>query len=154
MAESKVVQRVEKLLRLARPDAGSSEHERASAALEAAKLIAENNLVVREKEAAPARPAAPKRRPSRPTRNQSWVVTTTVRNSDGTQTSYTDYPEPNFHNPFPSSPPPGWVKSIAARDSLCADPSCGERVERGEQVWMRMRGFEAEYLHADGPCGW
>jgi hypothetical protein len=45
--KAKVIERAEKLLRLASPTSGSTEHERAAAALEAAKLIAEHDLVVR-----------------------------------------------------------------------------------------------------------
>lgn len=44
----KVLSTVEKLLRLAAPTSGAPQPERESAALEAARLISENNLVVRE----------------------------------------------------------------------------------------------------------
>lgn len=43
------IDRANKLLRLAAPSANNSESERTSAALEAAKVIAENNLIVSEK---------------------------------------------------------------------------------------------------------
>lgn len=155
MADAKIIRRVENLLRLARPDANTSDHERASAALEAAKLFAEHDLVVRDKNEAPVVPpprkrARPKPPPSRP---QSWVVTKTVyRNGAPPDTSrYEAAP-----NPFEDSrrPPPGWMRSIAARDGVCADPDCRGAIERGEPVWMRGRGFEIEYLHVDGPCDW
>ena len=50
MSPDKIVERVEKLLRLAAPRSGSTEPERASAALEAAKLIDEHDLVVSREE--------------------------------------------------------------------------------------------------------
>jgi hypothetical protein len=45
-SDDKIVDRVEKLLRLAAPDSNTTESERASAALEAARLVAEHGLVV------------------------------------------------------------------------------------------------------------
>lgn len=48
MASEKVLDRVEKLLRLAAPSSNSTEHERASAALKAAELIEEHGLTFRE----------------------------------------------------------------------------------------------------------
>lgn len=44
MSDEKILSRIEKLLRLAAPSSNSTEHERASAALEAAKLISEHGL--------------------------------------------------------------------------------------------------------------
>lgn len=44
--DDKIVDRVEKLLRLAAPESNTTEGERESAALEAARLIAEHGLVV------------------------------------------------------------------------------------------------------------
>lgn len=46
--DRRVIERVEKLLRLAAPTSGTTEHERISAALAAAKLFSENNLSVQE----------------------------------------------------------------------------------------------------------
>ena len=175
-ADTKTLRRVENLLRLAKPSAGSTEHERASAALEAAKLIAEHDLVVRNREEAPAppkRPRAPRQRPQRP---QSWVVTSSgpsgfhpgfpqaagfdsgpPQNFDpGSPNAYSRPSQgfdPNSPNPYDRAPP-GWVRSIAARDAVCADPECRGPIERGERVWARARGFTFEYLHIDGPCEW
>lgn len=175
-ADAKTIRRVENLLRLAKPSGGSSEHERASAALEAAKLIAEFDLVVRNREEAPAppkRPRTPRARPQRP-QPQSWVVTASGPsnfnpgfpqaggysgpvNGFGSSGSYTGPgfpPDIDLNEEAYSRPPPGWVRSIAARDAICADPECRGPIERGEKVWARPQGFTFEYLHIDGPCNW
>ena len=77
--EPKIAERIAKLLRLAAPSSGTTEGERASAALEAAKLIAEHKLVVaepqpvekpRQRRARPrSRPADRPTRPSAPSRD-------------------------------------------------------------------------------------
>lgn len=46
MTDLKVIERIGKLLRLAAPSSGTSEHERANAALEAAKLIDEHSIAM------------------------------------------------------------------------------------------------------------
>jgi hypothetical protein len=127
------IEQVEKLLRLAGPKSGTTEHERASAALEAARLIEEHDLVVRERKRSPKKRAEPK----------------TERAWSGSEPHQRREPTPTA-----SAPPPGWTKSIARTDSTCCDPDCGEPIAGGESVWMRIRGYEIEYLHADGPCGW
>lgn len=45
-ADRKVVDRIEKLFRLASPASGTTEHERASAALELVRLMAEHNIAI------------------------------------------------------------------------------------------------------------
>jgi len=129
--DRKINERVEKLLRLAAPSSNTSEPERVSAALEAARLFTEHNLVVQ----------GPKRKAFR-TRPPTTAATTTA---------------PSWNTPWgaPQEPsPPGWGRSVAARDSVCADPDCQEAICRGEPVWMRMNGFKVEYIHLGAECGW
>jgi hypothetical protein len=57
MPDDRAVDRVEKLLRLAAPSSGSTEHERASAALEAARLIEDYDLELRPRVSARRRHA-------------------------------------------------------------------------------------------------
>ncbi len=52
-ADPKVLDRIEKLLRLAAPTSGTTEAERSSAALELVRLMSEHNVSVRGEEAAP-----------------------------------------------------------------------------------------------------
>lgn len=61
--DAKILERVEKLLRLAAPASHSTEHERTSAALEAARLFSEHNLIVQEKK---------KPRPRKPPRSSYY----------------------------------------------------------------------------------
>jgi len=131
----RIIHRVEKLLRLAAPSSNTNEHERASAALEAAKLIQEHDLVVAAREK-PKPVRVERTRRQRTAQNQSvgWGSVAARPSERG----------------FPL----GWSRSTAARDSVCADPQCGEIIERGEPVWIRMKGFDVEYLHINGPCGW
>ena len=68
MTKPAAIERVLKLLRLAAPTSGTTDHERTSAALEAAKLIMEYDLTVVE------RPLpAPKERPQ-PPRDGDWMA--------------------------------------------------------------------------------
>lgn len=126
----KILSRVEKLLKLAAPTSGTTEAERTSAALEAAKMIAAHNLVVREREAArPKRPIPRQPRRSQPT--PQWMMR-------------------------PPDPASGWVRSTAMTNGICVDPDCGEPIIRGDDVYMKLQGFSVVYVHAGGtgPCGW
>jgi hypothetical protein len=132
VANDPKVDRVIKLLRLAAPSSGATAPERESAALEAAKVFAENNLIVISREqldelnkVARAKPAQ-KRKP---------------------------VPQPRTPQ-RPTYGKPGWSRGVAAIDGVCADPDCGGKVERGEPVWCRINGFNVEYLHIDGACLW
>lgn len=124
LAEQKTIERVEKLLRLAAPSSGTSEAERSSAALEAARLFSENNLSVRE----------PKVKRQR-IRTSSVTVTRTT---------------PQQYRQGP--PPPYWKQSIAARDAACADAECQGPISRGDPVYMRITVFDVEYLHGNWPA--
>lgn len=153
--DKQIVDRVEKLLRLAAPSMNTSESERSSAALAAASLIAEHGLVVVSKDTIAqaatqtSSPSAPPRRKKRrehpgygpPSTSTAWGRVVSTPSGPTWQTAQ-------------PGPPPGWTRSIAARPSCCADPDCEGEIDRGEPVWMRIRGFEVEYLHIDGPCGW
>jgi hypothetical protein len=76
MGDDRVIARVDKLLRLAAPDSNTSEHERASAALEACRIISENNLSVCRRTVEKKRAArAPRQRAtpaSKPTDVNNW----------------------------------------------------------------------------------
>jgi len=130
--DQKIIERIEKLLRLAAPST-NSEHERTSAALEAARLFSEHPVMVAPKEKkrstrSRAKPPAP------PPQHQSPWAPTIVPQSFNQK--------------------PGWCRSVAARDSVCVDQDCGGAIYRGDPVWMRMDAFRVEYIHADGPCEW
>lgn len=119
-----LIAQVEKLLRLAAPSSGSTEHERAVAGIEAARLFVEHDLTVQAREpvrrAAARQPAPPRRWPPSPM----------------------------------APPGQNWRRSVAARDSLCDDPDCQGMIFEGDPVWMKMSGFKAKYIHIGGPCGW
>lgn len=55
MSDPKVLERIAKLLRLAAPVSGTSEAERASAALEAARLIHEHGVAIAHAEEKPSK---------------------------------------------------------------------------------------------------
>lgn len=138
--KAKIIERVEKLLRLASPTSGSTEHERSAAALEAAKLIAEHDLTVKERELPPPKPPRRERPATKPFHG-------VIIHGEGKGKPFP---------PRPTGPGGGWMRSTATRDSVCADPSCGEEIARGDPVWLRHQAgtFNVEYLHIDGPCGW
>lgn len=140
-----VIDRVEKLLRLASPKSGTTEHERASAALEVVKLIEENDLIVRERK---AEPAPRRRKRERETSQGAW---------SGDRAHQTER-EPFYahvHTPQHGTKPPGnWVQSVAMHDGVCADEECAAPIHAGEPVWSRMHGYGSQYLHFHGPCGW
>ena len=137
--DKKILDRVEKLLRLAAPSSGTTDAERASAALEVAKLVSEHGLEVVKQEA-PKRDGGRPRTP-RPGAYPPPPWPTGSRSSGA-------YPPPR------PPAPPGWAQSVAARDAACADPTCRGPIARGEPVWMRMNAFYVEYVHRDGACGW
>ena len=125
----KTIGRVEKLLRLAAPNSGATDAERVSAALEAAKVFSENGLTVARKEA-----PAPKMRVRQPP----------------SYTAPQSYP-PQYT--APRRPHTDWTRSVAARNTFCADVNCCGPISRGDPVWIRHVGMDVEYLHIDAPCG-
>lgn len=124
MVDRKLLSRVEKLLRLAGPQSNTTEAERTSAALEAARLFNENGFLIAAKE---EKEKVSRRRPA-PANPPSYVG----------------------HN-YQSFAP--WFRSVATSDSVCVDPDCDEAIERGDDVWARENG-RIEYLHFGRDCGW
>lgn len=128
--DKKILERVEKLLKLGDPSKNNSIHECHSAAVEACKLIAEHDLVVKPREA--------KRRVVRSRQTNPYPPQQPSYSTWGAQ----------------GSTPPGWAKSRAARDGVCEDPECQGPIYRGDSVWARIVGFDTQYLHMGGDCGW
>jgi hypothetical protein len=128
--DPKIIDRIEKLLRLAAPST-NSEHERTSAALEAARLFSEHPVVIAPKEK--KRSSRSRAKPSTPPpQHQSPWAPTIVPQDFGQR--------------------PGWCRSVAARDSVCDIEDCGGAIYRGDPVWMCMEGYRVKYIHVDGPC--
>jgi hypothetical protein len=126
----KIIERIEKLLRLAAPST-NSEHERTSAALEAARLFSEHPVMIAPKEK--KRSSRSRTKPSAPPpQHQSPWASTFV------PSAYTQKP--------------GWCRSVAARDAACDLEECGGPIAKGDPVWMCMEGYRVKYLHVDGPC--
>jgi hypothetical protein len=124
----KIIDRIEKLLRLAAPST-NSEHERTSAALEAARLFSEYPLMIVPKEK--KRSTRSRAKPPAPPQQSPWAPTIV---------------------PQSFSLKPGWCRSVAARDSVCDIEDCGGPIYRGDPVWMRMDAYRVLYIHVDGPC--
>lgn len=122
--DKKIIERAEKLARLASPASNTTISERQNAALEVCKMISEHDLVIRPREQKrKTRRSAPiVRQPSNP-----WSV---------------------------QQVPPGWARSVATRDGVCADPDCGGTIFRGDRVWAKITGFDVTYLHIGEDCGW
>lgn len=129
MTPDRAAERVEKLLRLASPSSGTTDAERTSAALEAAKLFAEHRLVVstaavkeassfkartRKREVAKprSRPAPPRPRSQQPSEGPEWI-------------------DPNWHE-----------VAIDAAYEICA--VCDEHIYRGEDA---LFSFAFGYRH-------
>lgn len=129
--DKKVLDRVEKLIRLAAPSSNTTIEERQSAALEACKIIAENDLTVKPKEEKKKRT----RHANTYSQPQAW----------GPQAPWGGQAQ---------NPPQGWARSRAARDGWCEDPECRGPIAKGDQVWARIIGFDTQYLHLGGDCGW
>lgn len=72
---NKAAERIEKLLRLASPDSGTTEHERMAAALAAAELFAKGDIKIGDRPE-PA-PRAPAPGPVRVVR-EAWVLTVAI----------------------------------------------------------------------------
>lgn len=70
MADPKILRRIDDLLRLAAPASGTTDHERASAALEAARLVAEHELTFLDSESVRERA-----RRETSVRHGVWVLT-------------------------------------------------------------------------------
>lgn len=126
-ADKRILERVNKLLRLAGPSSGTTEAERVSAALAAADLVEKHNLTVIEAEpVSRASMRAPQKRA--PSSSSAYA--------------------PIRRRPSP----PQFRMSIAARSGVCME--CDEPIEENSKVWFRLRNLQPEYIHADGRCGW
>jgi hypothetical protein len=128
-----IIERVEKLLRLASPRSGTTQSERESAALEVVRLVEEHDLIIRE------RKATKSERKKSPPASHEW--------SGSVQ-------ETRMPKETPQRPPGNWMQSIARASCSCCDPDCGEPIMIGDTVWMRISGYEVKFLHYGGPCGW
>lgn len=115
-ADQKVLDRVGKLLRLAAPNSGGTDAERESAMMEAAKLIAENDLVV-----APAPPKPRRQRPPAPPPSTAYAPY---------------YPPPPPPSPrwgyYPGSSS-NWTEATAPTTGSCC--ACHRTIYRGETTW-------------------
>jgi hypothetical protein len=118
-ADQKVLDRVGKLLRLAAPNSGGTDAERESAMMEAAKLIAENNLVV-----APAPPKQRRPRPGPPPPPPPPYA----------PPSYAPpyYPPPPRYGYYPGSSS-NWTEATAPTTGWCC--ACHRTIYRGETTW-------------------
>ena len=151
--DRKILERIEKLLRMAGPASGATEHEKQSAATEALKLFNEHDLVVRERE-------RPKRRKQpQQTRQATSTPMSTVYEQPPPPSGYNPY----FAGAYPMTrtaprqmPGSEWVKSKAPYDTVCLAPDCGEPILQGEPVWARVVDDDIECMHADrtGSCEW
>lgn len=139
-ADDKTLARIKKLLALAAPDSGTTQSERESAAVEAAKLIAQHGVSVG---------AEPK-----------IEVKTRVVYRDRQRVAEVPPPGPTrMRTPFGQEYTvryhwTDWRQGVASGYGTCCDPSCNGRVAPGDRVWQREKGGRMEYLHADGICHW
>jgi hypothetical protein len=125
-ARARAVERVQKLLRLAAPDSGTTEHERANAALEVAKIIAEHGLAVAVPE-----PVVKKRRATPRPQAQ---------------------PPPQRHHSYEYrqwAPPSGSDWTEADVPSRCNCVVCGRLLCAGEVGWFAPNHG---YRHYDITC--
>jgi hypothetical protein len=178
-AEPKTLQRIEKLLRLAAPGSGTSEAERTSAALEAARLFASTDAMVVDKPPPPPRQPRPRPRPHTP---DGYRPHASNGYYDGTWDAPPP-PPPKYKAPEPPKPTavtknarvpraarpvevetgrtpegytytrPKWQRSTAAEDAICWE--CKKPIEKGDPVWRKLNELNRpEYIHRDGECGW
>lgn len=109
--DPKILERFDKLMRLASPDSGATEGERTNAALAAADLYSKHRLTVRERE---AEEDPTQRRRKQPARRRRSAVCFSQRSG------------------------PLWVMSVATSDVMCED--CGSVLYPGTNVWMKTDG--------------
>ncbi len=117
-----VGERIAKLLRLASPKSGSTEAERTSAALEAAKLFGEFELQI-----IPVPPKRPKRfRTEQPA---------PYRPPAPPPTAYSTFAVP-WRPPSPPSYGGGrdWTAAVVDGDAICV--ACGTPLHDGEEAWF------------------
>lgn len=133
-SDEKAAALVAKLLKLAAPDSGASEAERASAALEACKLIAENNLSVATQTAARARRAP----------------TVTVVYSSGPPVWSPSAAAPSPYGwdprPFADTNSTPFRPARAPFETTCGVQGCARSISEGESVWRRTKNGSVEYV--------
>jgi hypothetical protein len=122
-----VGERIAKLLRLASPKSGSTEAERASAALEAAKLFGEFELQIV--------PVPPKRSKRFPTDQPPPQQPPPSRQpASRPATSALDFFGINLRDNRPRYSPTDWTAAVVDGDTVCV--VCGSRIDEGEEAWF------------------
>ena len=141
MADHDIGVRIAKLLRLASPKSGSTEPERASAALEAAKLFGDHDLLI-----IPAPPPKPKR-----FRRDQPPPSSYQQQQQHHQARHGIVVEPVFRGPHSRS---DWrsviVPSIPGIDLTVHCAACDGIIEPGEEAWFS--NLHGRYRHANITC--
>lgn len=114
--KARAIERAQKLLRLASPSSGATEAERTSAALEAAKIFAENALEVQEAEEKPKR-----RRPRPP-------PTTTP--SPYSPQPYHPPPTVRYYSPYSAH---DWREVLMTHACKCG--ACHQVIQKGDYAY-------------------
>ena len=138
MNDKKTAERIEKLLRLAGPNSGTTEPEKLSALAEAAKLFSENDFVIHER---------PKKRGRAPKENTRPSPYSSPYSPPWTE------PQPAWR-PTPAPTPEWRYMRESPCDAICAIPDCGEQIWAGDPVRFKITNLGIEYIHADrsGSC--
>ncbi len=138
---SDAVKRANDLLRLAAPSSRTTESERISAALEAAKMVAENNLVVVKIEH--------KRLPRPQSGSSDW----TTRMVDWAARHATANEQDGFfkrtrpRNPWSQGSAQNWNEIYVVQDIPCI--ACGKIIYAGDKAWF---DFTIGWRHHDITC--
>lgn len=161
----KAIDLVQKLLRVAAPNSGATDHERASAAAEVVKLIVENKLDVVEQGGEAPRPdaATEQRRARAREAERRWQEYTRGGGmGEGATGKFYDVDEgppvkrrrSRTEHPRRRSPPSApssdsnWQEVVMERLAYCAN--CGRAIFPGQEAWCdALLGF----LHRDITCG-
>lgn len=134
-ADQKTLTRIANLLRLASPSSGTTEAERANAALEVAKLVAKHGLVVAE----PPPPAPKRRRPPAPAPRPA-------------PPPYWQHPPARYQSPPPRVWQGGgsnWTEATVVVPCHCV--ACGARLYTDEVAWFDSEhGFRCWSITCDG----
>lgn len=132
--QRKLAERVQKLLRLAAPNSNNSEHERAVAAQEAVRLIAEHGLLV-----TPEPPKKKKRR--EPTPQPAYVYQPAPRSASEWADAYapeaTVCVDPDCGGSIEEGEPV-WLRMKGGVILECLHVDCPtgtQRVRRGQESW-------------------
>lgn len=76
--DSRLLDRIDKLMKLAAPDSGTTDHERTSAALEAARLYAEHGVTLSDRQRDDKRPH---RRDKDKVHEHAWVLSIALQHA-------------------------------------------------------------------------